>query len=61
MLGDRFHLSERWNLLRTARSPRLFFYAVNANTLPAIPVTDFIENKYVHLLKYEDYEVKEVE
>jgi len=28
---------------------------------PAIPVTDFIENKYVRLLKYEGYEVKEVE
>lgn len=31
------------------------------DSLPVTPAADFIENKYVHLLKYEGNEVKEVE
>ncbi len=30
------------------------------DTLQAVPLTDYIENKYVHLLKYEDYSLKKV-
>ncbi len=35
--------------------------SVSIDSIPTLPATDFIENKYVHLLKYEGYSVKKVE
>lgn len=55
---------ERYNGIHTnfhfGIHPALTPAQLPVDSIPVIPITDFIENKYVHLLKYEENEVKEL-